>query len=49
MLSTVIPVYNEDESLRALHAELSEVAATHRFELDNHLNVTMVRRINRGR
>jgi glycosyltransferase involved in cell wall biosynthesis len=34
MLSTVIPVYNEDESLRALHAELSEVAAAKGFELD---------------
>jgi dolichol-phosphate mannosyltransferase len=34
MLSTVIPVYNEDESLRALHAELSEVAAAQGIELD---------------
>lgn len=34
MLSTVIPVYNEDESLLALHAELSEVAAANGFELD---------------
>jgi glycosyltransferase involved in cell wall biosynthesis len=34
MLSTVIPVYNEDESLVALHAELSEVAAAKGFELD---------------
>lgn len=34
MLSTVIPVYNEDESLTALHAEMSEVAAAHGFELD---------------
>ncbi len=34
MLSTVIPVYNEDESLAALHAEMSEVAAAHGFELD---------------
>ncbi len=34
MLSTVIPVYNEAESLDQLFAELSEVAATHGYELD---------------
>ncbi len=34
MLSTVIPVYNEVESLSPLHAELSEVAAANGYELD---------------
>jgi dolichol-phosphate mannosyltransferase len=34
MLSTVIPVYNEAESLDQLFAELSEVAATHGYDLD---------------
>ena len=34
MLSTVIPVYNEGESLRALYEELSEVAAAQKYELD---------------
>lgn len=34
MLSTVIPVYNESESLKSLHAELSEVAAAHKYDLD---------------
>jgi dolichol-phosphate mannosyltransferase len=34
MLSTVIPVYNERESLTKLHAELAEVAAAHAYELD---------------
>jgi dolichol-phosphate mannosyltransferase len=34
MLSTVIPVYNEVESLATLHAELSEVAAAEKYELD---------------
>ncbi|MGC4003315.1 MAG: glycosyltransferase family 2 protein [Pirellulales bacterium] len=34
LLSTVIPVYNEVESLRLLHAELSEVATAHGYELD---------------
>jgi dolichol-phosphate mannosyltransferase len=34
MLSTVIPVYNEVDSLRTLYAELAEVAAAHRYDLD---------------
>jgi glycosyltransferase involved in cell wall biosynthesis len=34
MLSIVIPVYNEAESLRELHAELSAVAQANNYELD---------------
>jgi glycosyltransferase involved in cell wall biosynthesis len=34
MLSIVIPVYNEAESLEALHRELREVAAAHDYVLD---------------
>lgn len=34
MLSLVIPVYNEVESLRELHRELSEVAAEHGYTFD---------------
>ncbi|MCA9208878.1 MAG: glycosyltransferase family 2 protein, partial [Planctomycetales bacterium] len=34
MLSTVIPVYNEVESVRLLHGELSDVASQHGYELD---------------
>ena len=34
MLSIVIPVFNEVDSLRALYGELSEVAAEHGYELD---------------
>ncbi|MCA9213858.1 MAG: glycosyltransferase, partial [Planctomycetales bacterium] len=34
MLSIVVPVYNEAESLRELHRELSEVAEKHNYELD---------------
>src|SRR5687768_970123 len=34
MLSTVIPVFNEAESLVALHRELDEVAREHGYELD---------------
>ena len=34
MLSTVIPVYNEVESLSTLYRELAEVAAAHSYELD---------------
>ena len=34
MLSAVIPVLNEAESLAALHAELSEVARQHGYELE---------------
>jgi len=34
MLSTVIPVYNEVESLAELHAELDEVAKQHGYQLD---------------
>ena len=34
MLSTVIPVFNEAESLRQLHAELHEVSRQHGYELD---------------
>ncbi|HAY80394.1 MAG TPA: glycosyltransferase [Planctomycetaceae bacterium] len=33
-LSTVIPVYNEEESLRALHQELDAVASAEGYELD---------------
>lgn len=34
MLSIVIPVYNEEASLEALHCELREVAAANGYELD---------------
>jgi len=34
MLSIVIPVYNEVESLPELHRELDEVARTHRYDLE---------------
>lgn len=34
MLSFVIPVYNEHESLRALHKELCEVADEHKYEIE---------------
>ena len=34
MLSVVIPVYNEEESLQKLHQELSEVAQAEGYELD---------------
>jgi dolichol-phosphate mannosyltransferase len=34
MLSVVIPVFNEADSLTALHQELSEVAAAHGYNLD---------------
>jgi dolichol-phosphate mannosyltransferase len=34
MLSIVIPVYNESESLEALHAELAEVAAAESYEME---------------
>src|SRR5208337_1828842 len=34
MLSIVIPVYNEAESLEALYREICEVAAAHGYELD---------------
>ena len=34
MLSAVIPVYNEAESLAALHGELSAVAREHCYELE---------------
>jgi dolichol-phosphate mannosyltransferase len=34
MLSTVIPVYNEAESLAELHAQLDEVSREHGYELD---------------
>ncbi len=34
MLSIVIPVYNEEESLPALHAEICEVAAARGYSLD---------------
>ncbi len=34
MLSAVIPVYNEVESLRELHRELDEVAREHEYELE---------------
>ena len=34
MLSTVIPVFNEVESLKALYQELSDVAVAQKYELD---------------
>lgn len=34
MLSCVIPVYNEVESLDALHSELNEIGRVHGYELD---------------
>ncbi|MBI3839546.1 MAG: glycosyltransferase family 2 protein, partial [Planctomycetia bacterium] len=34
MLSTVIPVYNERESLESLHRELDQVAREHGYDLD---------------
>ena len=34
MLSIVIPVFNEAESLEALHRELGEVAAAEGYDLD---------------
>lgn len=34
MLSIVIPVYNEAESLSPLHGELDEVAREHGYDLD---------------
>jgi dolichol-phosphate mannosyltransferase len=34
MLSTVIPVFNEVQSLATLHAELSEVASANAYDLD---------------
>ena len=34
LLSVVIPVFNEQESLRALHQELAEVAAAEGYDLD---------------
>jgi len=34
MLSAVIPVFNEEESLRELHSELDEVAREHEYELE---------------
>ena len=34
MLSIVIPVFNEAESLETLHRELSEVAAAEGYDLD---------------
>lgn len=34
MLSTVIPVFNEAESLKALYREISEVAVAQKYELD---------------
>ncbi len=34
MLSIVIPVYNEAESLTELHREIREVAAANGYELD---------------
>ena len=34
MLSAVIPVYNEVESLAALHGELAEVAGQHAYDLE---------------
>jgi dolichol-phosphate mannosyltransferase len=34
MISAVIPVYNEEESLGQLHAELSEVARDNHYELE---------------
>jgi len=34
LLSLVIPVFNEEESLAALHEEISEVVAEHQFDVD---------------
>ena len=34
MLSVVIPVYNEAESLEALHGELADVAKAEGYDLD---------------
>lgn len=34
LISIVVPVYNEEESLQKLHAELSSVAAEHGYELE---------------
>ncbi len=34
MLSTVIPVYNEVESIEPLYRELVEVAREHGYQLD---------------
>src|SRR5262245_31346751 len=34
MLSAVIPVWNETESLSALHAELADVARQHAYDLE---------------
>jgi glycosyltransferase involved in cell wall biosynthesis len=34
MLSTVIPVFNEVQSLSTLHAELGEVASANEYDLD---------------
>ncbi len=34
VLSVVIPVYNEEESLRQLHRELTQVAGEQEYELD---------------
>jgi dolichol-phosphate mannosyltransferase len=34
MLSVVVPVFNEADSLETLHRELSEVAAAHAYDLD---------------
>jgi len=34
MLSVVVPVFNEVDSLEALHQELDEVASSHGYELD---------------
>lgn len=34
LLSVVIPVFNEEESLEALHQELGKVAAAHNYRLD---------------
>ncbi len=34
MLSIVIPVFNEAESLASLHSELRQVATEHQYELE---------------
>ena len=34
MITAVIPVYNEEESLAQLHAELSEVAEQNNYDLE---------------
>lgn len=34
MLSIIIPVYNEAESLELLFAEIDEVAKAHNYQLD---------------